>query len=131
MFCTFQPRTLLTIVNFVHLFTMERDMNVLNASNTLRFNFQYENFVDYVFFFYRDFPYYCSSNKSYSLWEVERAVKRYYKNIKSFDSIDRENVKAVIEAYRKPEQSYSKVNLFRAVYQSIHHEVSIRKESVC
>ena len=128
MFCIFQPRTLLTIVNFVHLFTMERDMNVLNASNTLRFNFQYENFVDYVFFFYRDFPYYCSSNKSYSLREVERAVKRYYKNIKSFDSIDRENVKAVIEAYRKPEQSYSKVNLFRAVYQSIHHEVSIRKE---
>ena len=102
MFCIFQPRTFLLFSKIVHLFTMERDMNVLNASNTLRFNFQYENFVDYVFFFYRDFPYYCSSNKSYSLWEVERAVKRYYKNMKSFGSIDRENVKAVIEAYRRP-----------------------------
>ena len=128
MFCIFQPRTFLLFSKIVHLFTMEKDMNVLNASNTLRFNFQYENFVDYVFFFYRDFPYYCSSNKSYSLWEVERAVKRYYKNIKSFDSIDRENVKAVIEAYRKPEQSYSKVNLFRATYQSMQHQQSIRKE---
>lgn len=105
-------------------------MNVLNASNTLRFNFRYEDFVDYVFFFYRDFPNYCSSNKSYSLWEVERAVKRYYKNIKDFDSIDRENVKAVIEAYRKPEHSYSKVNLFRATYQSMQHQQSIRKEQV-
>ena len=129
MFCIFQPRTLLTIVNFVHLFTMERDMNVLNASNTLRFNFQYENFVDYVFFFYRDFPHYCSSNKSYSLWEVERAVKRYYKNIHDFDSIDRENVKAVIEAYRKPEQFKQSLNLFRATYQSMQHQQSIRKET--
>jgi hypothetical protein len=76
-------------------------MNVLNASNTLRFDFQFEDFVDYVFFFYRDFPNYCSGGKSYRLWEVERAVKRYYKNIKDFDSIDRENVKFVIEAYRQ------------------------------
>lgn len=105
-------------------------MNVLNASNTLRFKFKHEDFVDYVFFFYRDFPQYCSQGKSYKLWEVERAVKRYYKNIHDYDSIDRENVKAVIEAYRqaKTEQSYPKVDLFRAMYQSIHHEVSLRKE---
>ena len=76
-------------------------MNILNASNGVRFGFRFEDFVDYVFFFYRDFPNYCSQNKSYALWEVERAVKRYYKNIKDFDSIDRENVKFVIEAYRK------------------------------
>ena len=76
-------------------------MNVLNASNGHKLGFKFDDFVDYVFFFYRDFPYYFSRNKSYYLWEVERAVKRYYKNIKDFDSIDRENVKAVIEAYRK------------------------------
>lgn len=107
-------------------------MNVLNASNTLRFNFRFEDFVDYVFFFYRDFPNYCSGNKSYNLWEVERAVKRYYKNIKDFDSIDRENVKSVIEAYRKAnlEHSYPKVNMFRAVYQSMQHQQSIRKETI-
>ena len=106
-------------------------MNVLNASNTLRFNFRFENFVDYVFFFYRDFPNYCSGNKSYHLWEVERAVKRYYKNIKDFDSIDRENVKFVIEAYRKaiPEQNKQALNLFRATYQSMQHQQSIRKET--
>lgn len=105
-------------------------MNVLNASNTLRFNFQYEDFVDYVFFFYRDFPNYCSQNKSYRLWEIERAVKRYYKNIKDFDSIDRENVKAVIEAYRKqkPEHFKHPLNLFRATYQSMQHQQSLTKE---
>ena len=105
-------------------------MNVLNASNTLRFKFRYEDFVDYVFFFYRDFPQYCSQGKSYKLWEVERAVKRYYKNIHDYDSIDRENVKAVIEAYRKqkPEQIKHPLEMFRAIYQSINHEVSLRKE---
>jgi hypothetical protein len=75
-------------------------MNVLNASNTLRMQFKFEDFVDYVFFFYRDCPQYCSQNKPYQLWEVERAVKRYYKNIKEFDSIDRENLKHVMNAYR-------------------------------
>jgi hypothetical protein len=105
-------------------------MNVLNASNTLRFDFQFEDFVDYVFFFYRDFPNYCSGGKSYRLWEVERAVKRYYKNIKDFDSIDRENVKYVMEAYRqaKPEQIKQPLEMFRATYQSMQHQQSIRKE---
>jgi len=105
-------------------------MNVLNASNTLRFDFQFEDFVDYVFFFYRDCPQYCSGGKSYRLWEVERAVKRFYKNIKDFDSIDRENVKFVIEAYRraKPEQINQPLEMFRATYQSMAHEVAKRKE---
>lgn len=129
MFLQFQPRTNPTTVDFVH-FVKERVMNVLNASNTLRFNFKYEDFVDYVFFFYRDVPNYCSQNKPYKLWEVERAVKRYYKNIKDFDSIDRENIKFVIEAYRKtkPEHSKQAFDMFKAVYQSISHEVSLIKE---
>jgi hypothetical protein len=75
-------------------------MNVLNASNTLRMQFKFEDFVDYVFFFYRDCPQYCSNKTPYKIWEVERAVKRFYRSIKEFDSIDRENVKYVIEAYR-------------------------------
>jgi len=75
-------------------------MNVLNASNTERFDYAYQGFVDYVFEFYRDLPMYCSQGQYYRIWEVERAVKRYYKNIKDFDSIDRENVKYVIEANR-------------------------------
>ena len=76
-------------------------MNVLNASNSVRLQFQFEDFVDYVFFFYRDCPQYCSNKTPYKLWEVERAVKRFYRSIKEFDSIDRENVKYVIEAYRQ------------------------------
>ena len=76
-------------------------MNILNASNSVRFQFRFEEFVDYVFFFYRDFPKYCSNKTPYKLWEVERAVKRYYKNIKDFDSIDRENLKHVMNAYRQ------------------------------
>jgi hypothetical protein len=78
----------------------------------------------------KTFPYYCSKGKPFTFWEVERAVKRYYKNIKEFDSIDRENVKFVIEAYRQlnPEHSYPKVDLFRATYQSMQHQQSIRKE---
>jgi hypothetical protein len=76
-------------------------MNVLNASNTLRMQFKFEDFVDYVFFFYRDCPQYCSNKIPYKIWEVERAVKRFYRSIKEFDSIDRENVKFVIEAYRQ------------------------------
>ena len=75
-------------------------MNILNASNTLRMQFKFEDFVDYVFFFYRDCPQYCSNKTPYAIWEVERAVKRFYRSIKEFDSIDRENVKYVIEAYR-------------------------------
>ncbi len=106
-------------------------MNVLNASNTVRHNFKFEDFVDYVFFFYRDCPQYCSGGKSYKLWEVERAVKRYYKNIQDFDSIDRENVKFVMEAYRqaKPEQIKQPLEMFRAVYQSMQHQQSIRGET--
>jgi hypothetical protein len=105
-------------------------MNVLNASNTERFGYEYQGFADYVYNFYKDFPYYCSKGKPFTFWEVERAVKRYYKNIKEFDSIDRENVKFVIEAYRQlnPEHSYPKVDLFRATYQSMQHQQSIRKE---
>ena len=76
-------------------------MNVLNASNTLRMQFKFEDFVDYVFFFYRDCPQYCSNKTPYKIWEIERAVKRFYRSIKEFDSIDRENVKFVIEAYRQ------------------------------
>jgi hypothetical protein len=76
-------------------------MNVLTASNSVRLQFQFEDFVDYVFFFYRDCPQYCSNKTPYKLWEVERAVKRFYRSIKEFDSIDRENVKYVIEAYRQ------------------------------
>jgi hypothetical protein len=76
-------------------------MNVLNASNTLRMQFKFEDFVDYVFFFYRDCPQYCSNKTPYKIWEVERAVKRFYRSIKEFDSIDRENVKYVMEAYRQ------------------------------
>ena len=75
-------------------------MNVLNASNGHKFGYRFDDFVEYVFRFYRDFPNYCSKNESYRLWEIERAVKRYYKNINDFDSIDRENVKFVIEANR-------------------------------
>ena len=122
-------RTFPTFVGFVHL-SKGLFMNILNASNIVRFNFRFEDFVDYVFFFYRDFPNYCSQNKSYSLWEVERAVKRYYKNIKDFDSIDRENVKKVIEAYRKPsrEQTKQSFEMFRATYQSMAHEIANKKE---
>jgi hypothetical protein len=76
-------------------------MNILNASNSVRFQFRFEDFVDYVFFFYRDFPQYFSNKTPYKVWEVERAVKRYYKNIKDFDSIDRENLKHVMNAYRQ------------------------------
>jgi hypothetical protein len=75
-------------------------MNVLNASNSVRFQFKFEDFVDYVFFFYRDCPQYCSNKTPYKLWEVERAVKRYHKHIHDFDSIDRENLKHVMNAYR-------------------------------
>lgn len=76
-------------------------MNILNASNTVRLQFRFEDFVDYVFFFYKDCPQYCSNKTPYAIWEVERAVKRFYRSIKEFDSIDRENVKYVIEAYRQ------------------------------
>ena len=76
-------------------------MNILNATNTVRFHYQFEDFVDYVFFFYRDVPHYCSNKTPYAIWEIERAVKRFYRSIKEFDSIDRENVKYVMEAYRQ------------------------------
>lgn len=76
-------------------------MNILNASNTVRLQFRFEDFVDYVFFFYKDCPQYCSNKTPYAIWEVEKAVKRFYRSIKEFDSIDRENVKYVIEAYRQ------------------------------
>ena len=75
-------------------------VNILNATNTDRFDYQYAGFVDYVFEFYRSLPHYCSRGEYYRIWEVERAVKRFYRSIKEFDSIDRENVKYVIEAYR-------------------------------
>jgi hypothetical protein len=75
-------------------------MNVLNASNSVRFNFKFEGFIDYVYDFYNALPHYCSENKPYRLWEIERAVKRYYRNISEFDSIDREHLKYVMEGYR-------------------------------
>jgi hypothetical protein len=75
-------------------------MSILNASNAIRFNFKYDQFIDYVYSFYKSCPFYCSDKKSYSYFEIEKALKHYYKNIKHFDSIDRENLKIVIEGYR-------------------------------
>ena len=111
-------------------------MNVLNASNTDRFNYEHQGFVDYVFNFYHSNPYYCSQGKYYHMWEIERAVKRFYKNIKDFDSIDRENIKIIIEAYRQLKDikdTCSTPNNFlvcKAVWQSMAYDNSKLRELI-